>query len=34
MGAFDLPPAFIPVGLSGLVGLIAAALVTRWDRHR
>ena len=34
MGAFDLPPAFVPLGLSGVVGLVVAALFTRLGRHR
>ena len=34
MGAFDLPPAFIPLGLSGLAGVVVMALLAKWDRRR
>ena len=34
MGALDLPPAIVPVGLSGLLGVVVAALLIRWDRRR
>jgi hypothetical protein len=34
MGALDLPPAIVPVGLSSLLGVVVAALLIRWDRHR
>ena len=34
MGAFDLPPAFVPIGLSGIVGLLVATLVARAGGRR
>lgn len=30
MGTFDLPPAFLPLGISGVVGLLVATLFTMW----
>lgn len=34
MGGFELPPAFVPVGLSGLLGLLVMTLLTKWDKHQ
>lgn len=34
MGTFDLPPAFIPIGLSGVLGVLATALFAKWGKYR
>jgi len=34
MDAFDLPPAYVPLGLSAILGLLVAALLARWDARR
>lgn len=33
IGAFDLPPAFVPIGLSALLGLAVVALLEKWGKR-